>query len=150
MLLFHDTVHILNDHNGIIHHDTYRQDQSQQSHHVEREAEYEHDTESTHKGNRHRYGRDKRGPPALERQENHQYHQEKRLEESLVHMVYGLGYVCGHIERDVICHPLRETLADLLHCGPYVVGDLHCIGPREKEDIHHSGIPAVDTALGIV
>ena len=87
VLFCHDSVHILDHHDGVVHHNTDGKYQSQQGHHVEGEAEHEHDAEGSDKGYRHRYGGNYCRPPALEREENHENHQEKSLEESLVHMV---------------------------------------------------------------
>ena len=89
MLLAHDPVHILDHYYSIVDHYTDGQDESQQCHHVQREPEYEHDAESTDEGYRHRYGRDKRGSPALQGEEYDQNHQQKGFEECSVNMVNG-------------------------------------------------------------
>ena len=47
MLLFHNAFHILHHHNGVVHHDTDGQYESQQCQHIQRETEDQHETEST-------------------------------------------------------------------------------------------------------
>ena len=102
MLLGHYPVHILHDHYGIIHHDTYRKDEPEQSHHIQGEPEHKHNPECPYQGYRDRYRRNQGRPPALQGQEDHQNHQQQSLEQSPVDMMYGFRYISGHIERDIV------------------------------------------------
>ena len=67
-----------------------------------------------------------------------------------VHFVYRLGDVLGHIKRYLICKPLGEALADVVHFLFYQVGHFHCISPRQQVHAQHSGIATVDATLGVV
>lgn len=75
------------------HHNTDGKDQSQQRHHVERETECQHHAECSDQRYGHRYDGDKRGAPVLQRQEDHENHQQQRLEERMVDLLDRLRYV---------------------------------------------------------
>ena len=149
-LLVHDAVHVLDHHDGVVHHDADGENQSQQRQHVEREAEDEHHAEGADQRNGHRHDRDERRAPALERKEDHQNHQQQRFEKRPVDVVDRLGNVGGHVERNLIADSLREIRADLLHDLLDRSGDLHGVGAGKHVDIQDGGVPAVDTALGAV
>ena len=93
MLLVHYAFDILHHDDGIVHHNTDGKDQSQQRHHVERETECQHHAECSDQRYGHRYDGDKRGAPVLQRQEDHEDHQQQRLEERMVDLLDRLRYV---------------------------------------------------------
>lgn len=150
MFLVHYTVDILDHDDGVVDHNTDRQDKSQQREHVEREAEHEHDAERTYE----RYGDgdygNERRPPALQREEDDQYHQQQGFEQRTVDVVYRLRDVGGHVERDLVGDSFGESGADLLHRFAHRFGDLHGIGARQHVDVEHGGVASVYTALGAV
>ena len=150
MLLRHDPVYILHHHDGIVHHYTDGKDKSEQSHHVQGKPEDEHHTESTDQRYRYRYGRYQGRPPALEREEHHQYHKDESFEKGLVHMMDGLGDIGSHIERYVVRYSLGKTCADFLQSGLYIPGHFHGIRPGKHIEVHHRGVLPVDAALRIV
>ncbi len=62
----------------------------------------------------------------------------------------GLRDVGGHVERYVVGHSVRKSFADFRHLRLDIIGDLHGVGSRKHEDVHHSGVAGVDAALGVV
>ena len=62
----------------------------------------------------------------------------------------GLGDVFGHVEGYHIGDTFREVAADLVHGLLDGLGHLHGVHAGKHTDVHHCGIAAVDTALGVV
>ena len=150
MLFPHYPVDIFHDDDGVIHDNTDGQDKAQQCHHVQGESENQHYAERSHQRDRYGNGRDKCRSPALQRKEDHEYHQQQCLEQCPVDMMDGLRYVGGHIEWYVVCNTFREGFGNLLHLLLHVFGHFQGVGAREHIDIHHGSIASVDTALRIV
>ena len=150
MLYSHNPVHIFHNDYGIVDDNSDCEDESEQGHHIQGESEYEHDSECSNQRNRHCNRRNKGGTDILQGEEYHQNDQNERLEKSPVDVMYGVGNVGGHIERDVVGHSLRETRTDFLHFGPYVFSDLHCVCSGEHIDVDYCCVTAVDSALGVV
>ncbi len=72
----HDPLGVLDDDDGVVHHDADRQHQREQGQHVDGEAEHQQAEERADDAHRHRQHRDQGGPPALEEEEDHQRHQQ--------------------------------------------------------------------------
>ena len=135
---------------GIVHHYTDGKYQAEQCENIERETHYEHEAESAYQRNWHCDDRNHCRTPALQREEHHDSNEQQCFEESFVHFVYRLGDVLGHIKRYLICKPLGEALADVVHFLFYQVGHFHCICSRQQVHAQHSGIATVDATLGDV
>ena len=148
MFLVHDAVHILNHHDCVVHHNAYGEDKPQKSHHVERESEHEHDTECAYQRYGHSYYRDQSGPPVLKREEDDKDHEQERFEQSLVDMMYGFRYVCGHVKGNLVCDAVGEIGADFLHGFLYAFGHLHGVCPGQHVDAENGCIAAVNAAFG--
>ena len=67
-------------HDGIVHHDANGKHQAEEGQHVEREAHHQHDRQGADEGYRDRHRRNHGGPPVLEKEEEHQEDQARRLE----------------------------------------------------------------------
>ena len=150
VLLVHDAVDILHDDDGVVDHDADGEDEPQQRQHVERKPENEHHAEGTDQRDGHGDDRDDRGAPALQREEDHEDHQQQRFEQRLVDMMDRLRDVGRHVERNLVADALGEVVADLLHGRLDQRRHLHGIGSGQHVDIQHGGVPAVDAALGII
>ena len=87
MLLVHYAFDILDHHYGVVHHYTYGEYQAEQGEDIERESEYEHESECSNQRYGHGYKGNKRGSPALQRQEHDKYNQRESFEERLVHFM---------------------------------------------------------------
>ena len=146
-LLGHDTLHVLHHHDSVVHHDTDRQDQSQQGKHIQREAEDQHETERSDQGDRDSDRRDQGRTPILQREEHHENDQEEGLEQGLIHLMHGLGDILRHIKREIILQALREVLADILHRLFHLRGDLQSVRSRQHIDTQDSGVLPVDPTL---
>jgi len=83
-LLVHDAIDVFDHDDRVIDHDTDGKNQTQQGQHIEREAEHEHHAEGTDERDRHGHDRNERRPPALQRKEYHQNHQQQRFEKRLI------------------------------------------------------------------
>ena len=62
----------------------------------------------------------------------------------------GFRDICGGIERNVIGHSLRETVANLLHLRPDILRHFHGICARKHIDIDHRGITSVNSTLRVI
>ena len=142
--------HILHHHNGIIHHDTDSENQSQQSQDIQREAENQHEAESTDQGYGHRDNGNQSGTPALQREEHHQYHKNQRLEQCFIYLVNRLRNISSHIKRYLVAHSFGEIRADFFHSLLHVVRHFHGIGSRKHIDAENGCVFAIDTAFRTV
>ena len=150
VFFFHNTLHVLHYHDGIVHHNTDGQYKAEQGQHVEREAEDEHEAESTDKGDRHRHHRDDGSTPALQRQINHDDNQYQCFEQRLVHLVNRFVDVGRHVERYLILQTLGEVGADFLHRLLDVLGHFHGIGSGQHVNAQHGSVTVIDTTLGVI
>ena len=150
MLFFHDAFHVLYHDDSVVHHNTDGQNQAQQSQHVKRETEYQHEAESSDKGDRYGYDGYQRGAPALQGEEDYENHQYQCLEERLVHFVNGFRNVSGHVERNLIFQSFRKVLADFVHGILYIFCHFHSIRSRQHVDTEYGGVAPVDTAFCVV
>ncbi len=98
-LLVHHPVDILDHHYRIVDHDTDGKYKTEKGHEIERETEYEHDSECANQRNRDGDKRYQCGPPALQRQKHYKNNQGKGLEQCTVDMVYRSLDICSGVER---------------------------------------------------
>src|SRR4051794_1401938 len=118
-------MHRLDHHDRVVHHDPDRQHQREERDQVDREAEQQHEEEGPDQRDRDRQGRDQRGTPIAEEQEDHQGHQHEGLEQGVEYLLDGglqeRGDVVGdgevHAGRERLRLHLRELLLDLLDDG---------------------------------
>ena len=76
-------LHRLHDHDGVVHHNADRQDQTEQRQQIHRIPHRRHRGEGTDDGNRHRCQRDRRRPPRLQEQKDHDRDEDDRMRSDL-------------------------------------------------------------------
>ena len=86
----------------------------------------------------------------MQREENHEDHQQQGFEQCVVDLPDRLRDVGGHVERYLVGDAFGEAAADLLHRLAHRARHLHGVGARQHVDVEHRGISPVDTALGAV
>ena len=86
----------------------------------------------------------------MQREENHEDHQQQGFEQCVVDLPDRLRDVGGHVERYLVGDAFGEAAADLLHRLAHRARHLHGVGARQHVDVHHGRIAAVDAALGAV
>ena len=108
VLLGHLGMHRLDHHDRVVHHDPDRQHQREERDQVDRQAEHQHEEERPDQGDRDRQGRDQRGTPVPEEQEDHQGHQHEGLEQGVEHLLDGGLQEGGDVVADLEVHAGRE------------------------------------------
>ncbi len=127
-------LHVLHDHNRIVHHDAYREDEAEERQRVEREAEAEHHREGADERDRHRDQRDDRGAPRLEEHDDDDHDEENRFQERVRHRVDRLADEHRRVVHDAVVHARREVLLESLHRRVHVGRGLQRVGARALED----------------
>jgi len=124
----------LHNDNGIVHHDADRENEGKEGDHIHRKAQRRHGNEGPDNGHRHGAGRHKNGPEILQEDHDHQQHEDAGFKEGLVDLVDGSPGELGRVKRDGILDALRKPLAELLHEGFYLIGDIEGVGAGKLED----------------
>lgn len=88
------------------------------------------------------------GAPVLEREEDHENHQEEGLEEGAVDVVDRLGDVGGHVEGNREAQALWESALDFVEELLDFLGDVEGVCAGKHGNLHYRGVAAVDSALG--
>ena len=101
---------VFHHHDGVIHHDADGQHQPEEGERVDGESERVHHGEGADERDRHRGQRDDRGPPRLQEKDDHQHHQQDRLEQRVDDGVDGLAHEDGRVIDDVVVEALRGNL----------------------------------------
>src|SRR5699024_3197015 len=82
-VLRHDAFDVLDDDDGVVHHDTDRQQQAEQGQQIDGEAEQPQSDEGADYGDRNRKQRNDGGTEVLQEQEHQQNNENERLDEGL-------------------------------------------------------------------
>ena len=87
VLFLHDALYVFYHHDGVVDHYTYGKHQSEQSKHIQREAEDKHKSECTDKRDGDGHQRDEGSTPALQREVHHEDNQDEGFKQSLVYFM---------------------------------------------------------------
>ena len=87
----------LDHHDGIVYHNTDRQDQREQGQHVDGESQRFHEEKGTDERDRHGDGRNQRGTEILQEDEHHDEHQDERFEQGAQYGGDGGVEKAGHV-----------------------------------------------------
>ncbi len=128
------TLNVLHYHNGVIHHDPYRQHQPEQTEGVKRETQQVKHAERSHHRNRHGQQRNDRCTPGLQEQDYHQHHQHNRFKQRLHHGTDRVTHEHGWIVRCRPLHIVREAGGQFGHLVTHGVRQVDGVGPRCLED----------------
>ncbi len=145
------TVHVLQHHDGVIHHQTDGQYHRQQGHQVYREAEHVHHHHHTDKTERDGDDWDDDRAERAQEQGNHHQYDGGRFQNGLDNLadrfVDGDGGVIQHVHLHGARHVALQTRQQL----QYIVGDVDGVGSRCGVDRHNHGFTAVGAgAIDIV
>ena len=144
--LGHVAFGILDDDDGIIHHDTDGEDHAEQGEHVDREAEGQHADHGAENGYRHCKCRDDSEPDAPQEHEHHQHHQHQGLEEGVHHLVDGRLDELGGIQRHIVGQSVGETFRKIIQGDIHLVGDVEGVGAGLL--VHHDEGRVLALVLG--
>ena len=91
---------VLDDHDGVVHHDADREDEAEEREQVDREAQERHERERADDRDRHRRRGDEQCPPALEEHQDDDQHQSAGLDQRQVDLVDRRRDELRGVERD--------------------------------------------------
>ena len=151
VLLGHLGVHRLDHHDRVVHHHADRQHQGEERDQVDRQAEQQHEEEGADQRHRDRQGRDQRGAPVAEEQEDHQGHQHEGLEQRVQHLLDGRLQEAGDVVADLEVHAGRERLRlELLELVLDLLDDGGGVGAGELLEHDGGRGVAVDVRVEVV
>ena len=137
---------VLDDDDGVVHHDADGQDQGEQGHQIDREAQQGHGRERADDGHRHGGGRDQHGPPILQKHHDDDEHQDAGFKQGFIDRVNGLADELGGVVINPVFQAFREGLAHLGHGRLDLGADVDGIGPGQGVDQDLAGLLAAQAA----
>ncbi|MNO65045.1 hypothetical protein D3C76_557850 [compost metagenome] len=143
LLRAHHTLDVLQHHDGIVHHDTNGQHQAEQGQQVDGEAQRIHPGEGADQRNRNRQDRDQRGADVLQEQEDHQHHQDQRLDEGVDHLLDGHLHEHRGVVGDLVGHAGGEFLRQPCHGVAHRLGGIQRVGAGLQIDTERGVLLAV-------
>ena len=146
----HMAFDVLDHDNGVVDHQTDREDDGEQGQQVEGEAEDLHEKERADEGDRDRDDRHDDGADRAEEEEDDDHDDEERVDQSLHDFVDGVVDVSGGVVGDLRLHPGGQFLLDLLQLGPDALDHIDEVGIRQNPDAHENGFLAGEADLGVV
>ena len=137
----------LDHHDGVVDHDADRQHDREQRGEVHREAERPHHGEGADDRDRHGGRRHQHGAPVLQKDQDHDQHQHRRLDQRLVDLVdRGIDEHRG-VERYGVDEALRESLRQLRHFGFDDMLDIERVGAGRLIDADTGRLLAVESEI---
>ena len=139
----HDAFHVLQHHDGVVHHDTDGQHHAEQGQGVDGVAQGVHAREGTDDGHGHGDAGDEGGAPALQEDEDHDEHQDHGFHQGMDHFIDGFHDEFVGVHDDLVGHPFGEVPGQLLEAGGDGVAGSDGIGAGQQVDAHGTGHHAV-------
>ena len=130
------SLHVLDDDDGVIHHDPDGEHEAEERQRIDGEAHGMHDGEGADQGHRHRRERNDRSTPGLQEHEHHDDHEQDRFEQGVNHGFDRLVHEHRRVIGDAELDPWRKGFLQLRHLGAHVFGELQRIRSRLLEDGH--------------
>jgi len=146
----HDAFHVLQHHDGVVHHDTDGQHHTEQGQGIDGVAQGEHAREGTDDGHGHGDAGDKGGAPVLQEDEHHQEHQDHGFHQGVDHFVDGFHNEVVGVHDDLVVDALGEVLGQFLHAGGDGLAGGDGVGAGQQVDTHGTGHHAVVFAADAV
>ena len=137
---------VLDDDDGVVHHDADGQNEGEQGHQIDREAQQGHGGKGADDGHRHGGGRDQHGPPILQKHHDDDEHQDAGFKQGFIDRVNGLADELGGVVMDGVFQAFREGLAHLDHGRLDLFADVDGVGPGQGVDQDLAGLLAADAA----
>ena len=126
----------LDDHDGIVHHNGYGEEQCREHKQVDGESEYPEEEECTYQCHRHRNHRDECGAEVLQEDVNHEEHEQQCYHQREDNLLDG----CEEELRDVVVYLVfntrREALGLPFQLGLYILRNLCGVGAGNL--LHHT------------
>ena len=126
--------HSLNHHDGIVHHDTDHQDNRKQGQQVDGKPHRRHRGERPDDRDRHCCRWHQRRAPVLQKDHDHQQHQDASLIERFVDLINRGCHKHRRVKRDFPFDLLGKGLGDFLHFLSDVLRHLDRVGARQLID----------------
>ncbi len=145
------TLHVLNHHDGVIHHDADGENETEQRQVVERKPERRHGGKGADEGDRHRKQRDDGSAPGLQKHNHHQHHQKDGTDQGFDNRTNGFLDEKRGVVHNTVIETLGKTLFEFFHGGAHCLGSLQRIGAGQLE--YHQrggGLAAHITVHGII
>ena len=98
-------LNVFNDDNGVVDHQSDRQDDGKQGEQIERETEQLHQEERPNERDRNGNNRHNHRPKRSEEQKDHHHHDEQRIDQSFYHFVDGVV----DVGRRIVSHLRRHS-----------------------------------------
>ncbi len=133
------SLHIFHHDNGVIDHNPNRQHQAEERKIVDRKTKCEHDRKRPHQRNRDRSERDDRRAPRLQKDDDHDDHQQNGLKQRVNHCFNGMPDEDRWVIDNGVIDPLRKILLQLIHRMTDICGKLECVGAGRLKDRERDG-----------
>src|SRR5258707_11266140 len=143
-------LHVFNDDDGVVDHQTGRQRDAKQSKRVDGEAKHLGEDKSANQRDRNRDCGNHGAAPSLQEQKNHDNNNDDGFDQGLQHFLYGVAHSDGGVHGDLVFQSLREVLLQAQHLGDYVALYIERVGVRQLLYDHADYINAVEANLAAV
>ena len=143
-------LHVFNDHNGIVHHQSGGQGDAEQRQGIDREAEQLGEDESSDQRNRNGDRGNNSAAPALEEKKDHHDHDQDGLGQRLQHLLDRFAHGARGIEGHLVLQAHGKAPGQLFHGGLDVAAHLQGVGVGELQHAQAHGVLAVIAKLSAV
>ena len=133
-LLAHEPFRVLKHDDGVVDHDTDRDDHREEGQDVDAVAHDPKPGARADERDGHRDHGDERGPPRTEEEEDDECDEEGGFNERVAHLADGGTHKASGVERDAVLDVRRELLGQLIHPRADAVGGLEGVRARLQED----------------
>ena len=133
-LLAHEPFRVLKHDDGVVDHDTDRDDHRKERQDVNAVAHDPQPSAGADERDRHRDHGDERGPPRTEEEEDDERDEEGGFNERVAHLADGGTHKASGVERDAVLDVRRELLGQLIHPRADAVGGLEGVRASLQED----------------
>ena len=133
-LLAHEPFRVLKHDDGVVDHDTDRDDHREEGQDINAVAHDPQPGAGTDEGDGHRNHRDDGGTPRTEEEEDDECDEEGGFNERIAHLADGGTHKASGVERDAVLDVRRELLGQLIHPCANAVGGLEGVRASLQED----------------
>ncbi len=136
-------LHVLHHDDGIVHHDADGQHQSEQGQRVDGVAQQVQPREGSDDGHGHGQQRNDGSTPGLQEDDDHQHHEDHRLDQRALHRLDGVAHEDRGVPDGLEVHAFGQIPGQALHGGIDLPRHAQRIGARRQEDAHGRHLPRV-------
>ena len=146
----HVTLHIFNNDDRVVHHQSDRKHNRQQRQQIQREPERLHEEHRPDERNRDRHHGHDHGAERPEEQEDHQHYDEQRVDQSLYDFVDRVVDVRGRVIGDFSIQARGQFALDLFHLDAHSLDHIHRVRVRQNVDAHEDRFLSGEPHFGVV